>query len=990
MTYLSSNDINNITSNYDLNIFSCNILSFNKKYDQFQIVLKSLKFPEVIALSEVWQPYDEILCLENYHPPIVKLRSNNKAGGIAMWIKKHIKILKIDQLNHLNLRYVEANSVYIQVQKKKFTIVNLYRAPNKPAKDTIEELNTIFNYFNHIDSTIIYNGDTNIDLLKPEKPLAVSYYDLMSKFFLEQCITTPTRLTHNTISCIDHVFTNKPFDIEAHVLDISLSEHQTIMMSTLVKKSNETLQSFPERKNIKIASSISAIENNIDWIDTCEKIEKLDSNDGLQLLMNLINNNVVTMKTKQKRTLNKKPWFNSEAYELNSKVMKEKRKFLNSRTLRNENSYKKLRKDYNKFLQKLKANYYHREIFLAQGDGRKVWKTINQVLNRKQIGPNDHEKIVLRDENGEICSDQTKVANIFNEFYVNFAPDLAKTIPKSDTPAEDLVLNTPQPDDTFSFKEITTDEIQQIIKDLQPKNSSGFDSIPNRLTKGLINCISEPLKIIINKSFKEGKFPSCIKIAKLSPLFKAGDKKEASNYRPINQLSSLSKIIEKACLNQTKNHRKKFISNRQFGFLENHSTLIPICLTLDYIQKQHNKLFETILICLDLRKAFDVVNVKDILPKKLAHYKFDDNSINWITSFFTDRQQYVQLNDIKSDTKKLRDISVTQGSRMGPDHFNIFINDLPDNTGFESFLFADDTNFLLSDKNLTNLEIRANHEFNRAQKYLEANQLSLNLEKTQYMIFKSKKTTSNKNFELKSGNHIFNEVNEIKFLGITIPTDLKFKTHYEKVINKMKSGIAAINHVKKLLPTQTKLQIFNALVKSHYEYCAMAWIPSLTKNQIQKIVKLQKHGLRLVYLTHKLAHSAHLFIKSNITRFDLLFKKTVIELFHKKYLGILPKMISDKLDEFEKSKNPRTKNLKIPNYYKKGNLFFEILNVWNNLPENIKNPPKKLFISKKRINEFIKKEYILCELKNCKSCQVTPFEDLMNPLNELITALNKP
>ena len=88
------------------------------------------------------------------------------------------------------------------------------------------------------------------------------------------------------------------------------------------------------------------------------------------------------------------------------------------------------------------------------------------------------------------------------------------------------------------------------------------------------------------------------------------------------------------------------------------------------------------------------------------------------------------------------------------------------------------------------------------------------------MIFKSKKTTSNINFELKSGNHIFNEVKEIKFLGITIPTDLKFKTHYEKVIKKMKSGIAAINHVKKLLPTQTKLQIFNALVKSHYEYCA--------------------------------------------------------------------------------------------------------------------------------------------------------------------------
>ena len=81
--------------------------------------------------------------------------------------------------------------------------------------------------------------------------------------------------------------------------------------------------------------------------------------------------------------------------------------------------------------------------------------------------------------------------------------------------------------------------------------------------------------------------------------------------------------------------------------------------------------------------------MKEILPMKLKHYNFDENSIKWITSFFTERQQYVQINNCKSEIKKTRDIYVTQGSSMGPNYFNIFINDLVNNTGFECYFFVE-------------------------------------------------------------------------------------------------------------------------------------------------------------------------------------------------------------------------------------------------------------------------------------------------------------
>ena len=66
---------------------------------------------------------------------------------------------------------------------------------------------------------------------------------------------------------------------------------------------------------------------------------------------------------------------------------------------------------------------------------------------------------------------------------------------------------------------------------------------------------------------------------------------------------------------------------------------------------------------------------------------------------------------------------------------------------------------------------------------------------------------------------------------------------------------------------------------------------------------------------------------------------------------------------------------------------YELLNSWNNLPESIKTAPNNSFNSKKMISDFIKTKYEICQLKKCESCKVTWFENIMNPINELITVL---
>jgi Notch-like protein len=115
----------------------------------------------------------------------------------------------------------------------------------------------------------------------------------------------------------------------------------------------------------------------------------------------------------------------------------------------------------------------------------------------------------------------------------------------------------------INLKFISSKEVENIIKSLKPKNSSGYDGISTKLLKISSSFISSPLTHICNKSISLGIFPDHMKYPVVKPLFKKVDRSSISNYRPISILSSFSKVIEKA-----KEHLKKhsILAEEQFGF----------------------------------------------------------------------------------------------------------------------------------------------------------------------------------------------------------------------------------------------------------------------------------------------------------------------------------------------------------------------------------------------------------------------------------------
>ena len=284
------------------------------------------------------------------------------------------------------------------------------------------------------------------------------------------------------------------------------------------------------------------------------------------------------------------------------------------------------------------------------------------------------------------------------------------------------------------------------------------------------------------------------------PIFKAGENKKIGNYRPVSLLTTVSKVFERVFFTRLSSFliTQKVLYELQFGFREGHATHMAVIKLLDTIITSLEKGELAMGLFLDFSKAFDTVN-HVILIQKLEHYGVRGMASNWIESYLNNRKQYCTYDSKKSKTRNIT-CGVPQGSILGPLLFLVYINDLGHIfNNFRPILFADDSNLIIKGRNLTEIERKFNLEIPVLVNWLQTNRLSLNLTKTHYMIFGSKKANFPHEINLEIEGIKIEEVKETKFLGVILENTLSWNSHISYIAKKIAKSVGILTRARQML-----------------------------------------------------------------------------------------------------------------------------------------------------------------------------------------------
>ena len=929
----------------NFSVMHLNIRSLQHNFDNFRLLLDNplQSSFSVVGLTETWLTKNSATY---YSLPGYKFiensRINKTGGGVAFYINENLDYYIHDKYSVMN-DTIESLLVEIKISgSKNIIILVIYRPPNSNCKLFLEYLQELIHsqIFSNKDSFII--GDFNIDISKCHSlNTSQEFLDTMLSATFLPLITKPTRVTNHSATLIDNIFCNVNPLPESGIVLSDLSDHYPVF--TLFSRDPKTTKHTSEETVRKITpNKIADLKNDLSTVDWSEVYNVKDTNLSFNKFMQIINfyldKNIPLVKKKSNyKKVPRLPWVSKSL--LRSINRKNKFYYIDkvNRTEESHRTYTLYKNILTKTLRAEKRKYFQNKISLFKNDIRNTWKIINSAINKH----NDKHQITKIKLNNEVIHDSNNIASAFNNYFSHIGKDLAKSIPSTPKKFDDF-LRTPNPN-SFFFLPVIKEELKDTVTKLKDKKSTGYDGIDNILIKNIIDVIVDPLVHIFNLSLINGIVPEGMKISKIIPVFKKGDKENVINYRPISLLTSLSKLLEKIvyCRLLDFLNIHNIISNSQFGFRQKHSTSHAILTFIEKITKAIDKSYHSVGVFLDLSKAFDTID-HDILLRKLYHYGIRGKALEWFSSYLTNRKQFVTINGHCSSQQDLN-CGVPQGSLLGPLLFIIYINDISNSSEILHFvLFADDSNVLLSHPDPDILVNTLTLELEKLLHWIRANKLSLNLQKTKCMIFSNSLDRLPMNITLDGS--VIEVVSTMKFLGLTIDNKLSWKPHIDSVCRSISQNLGIINKVKYYFPKPTLLMLYSSMILPYLNYGVIAW-GHTHSSYLERILLLQKKALRIICNTSWKAHTDILFYENKVLKINDLFSHYLGQFMYKLENKEQPSIFYDmfkKYNAIHKYPTRRSNEFHLPKtrtilthstFTSAGPKF------WNTLDSNLKSAP---------------------------------------------------
>ncbi len=899
-----------LTSQNGLSILNLNICNVFTKFDELESFVCRVNVANpisVICLNECWlseRSDVSMIHLQNYKMVYqVGTCAGHSHCGLIIYVHDQFNC------NEINITQATVGWEYLCVEishhkprSKKYIICNMYRPPERNIEELdafIEQFSCFLNTLKNTNRPCFVNGDFNINILdcKSNNRVAEYFERVLAKGFFPR-ITLPTRIQPPSITLIDNIFTNyiqENFSSKSGVLINDISDHKmvfTFQANRSYKQDHDKYIDIEKTDELSLKKFMDELKS-LNIYDKMNTDNECDPNENYQLFARLITY------AREKHLLKRNVKFNKKKHKICKWMTHGILQSINTKNKlyktfiqtdfdtplyhRLKNEYIRFRATLRKSIRLAKQMYYMKVFDTFKNDIKKTWSVINDTMNRTTRNTVQNEFIV----DDQRITDPETIADKFNEYFVNIGKSLSNAI----QPAKDYTqyLNN-EATSHFCFQMVNESSISDIIKKrLKNKSSYGVDGLSNKLIKHANEVINKPLSLIINQSLSTGIFPAELKLSRVKPLFKKGDKCLLSNYRPISLLPSISKLFEYVVLDQLLCYMKlnNLLCCEQFGFRPGYSTELAAIRLVDHLIQQMDANNIPINIYIDLSKAFDTLD-HSILLAKLKHYGIRDRENKFFASYLTQRYQYVEFNGSISGALPIS-TGVPQGSILGPLLFLIYINDLPSvSTLFHMLMYADDTTLYCNvNENVSEFEI--NFELTKVGDWLASNKLSLNTSKTKYMVFHTARRLIQYP-NLKINNYKIEHVDEFNFLGLILSSDLKWHKHVNHISLKITKVVGIMYRLKHIYPRAILLTLYNALILSHFNYCLLVWGSKVIENH--KLHLIQKKALRIITNSDYIAHTEPICKQLRLLKVPDMFRISIWKFYFKLMTNKLPAYFS--------------------------------------------------------------------------------------------------
>ena len=771
-------------------------------------------FPSIICVTETWlndMTPTAAINIPTYNSYRLDHKCDNPSGGLALYVHNSINssLMVLDDVKTCD--GFEYLAVTIQVNhNRKFILGLLYNHP--PVNLEIFESNcSLIEKLISTEKIFYLCGDYNVNFLKTEKSnISRKFNAFLNRLNLFQCVNFPTRIaTIDGIvvqSMIDLFITNSKdsvLEIE-HNENLQMADHRdlifTLCMNVKVPKKT-FMHTYRDKTNYSKSNFCTELAlSGITKSATCTDNINYASEIFNQCFMGVLNKACPSKTIRCKYDFGLK--FNPEldfAFNKKSKLLKEISKTPEKAELSIE--LRILNKSIDKLLADAKKTHFNEKFSKHKTNPKKLWSCINDVVPLSS----KNAPFPIVDITPSLIFNFNLHFNIMGEKVYNEVSLMSPNFP------DFLCHKTDFPQ--FELKTAEVPDIVKIVKNLKPSTSITSDGIPLEFMKESIDVIALSLTQLINLSIVTHTVPAAWKKTILTPVHKKGDYR-IEHFRPISILPNPSKPGERFITDQLISHceKHKIFNPYQFGYRKSSNTSLALAHITEDIFLNTNNHRISLLVLLDLSSAFDSIPHERLL-QVLQYYNL---YVPWFRDYLKGRTHCTKIGSLFSEYLPVQ-FGVPQGSILGPILFILYINEIKQFSSkfyhpkikYKIINYADDTQLLFSSEfcDFDELKSFSCAVTNEIISFFYSLLLKINVTKTVAILFATKtqlnKIPADEKVVQINGIDI-NFSSEAKTLGLTLDSEMKFKTHINKLYRKVFHKLYFMNKFRNTLNFQSR------------------------------------------------------------------------------------------------------------------------------------------------------------------------------------------